>query len=229
VLVTVHAKRGTEGMNAAGILPSFTGIACHVIWARQAIDALLELKQAADAARAAGQDAIGPEVLEKHGRWFRDAAAAGIALSAARRSKLQKKRHALLAAGYRGYMPPRPARPQLGLFDNPVRVFSLDELTETVRALERERPGQTADELSRAVFAELAMKRTRRAAELVAEAIRAARAQEPRAEITGSRWQASTTEVRNWALTVGFELGSDASIPEQAVTAYNQTHPDRPY
>ena len=29
VLVTVHAKRGTEGMNAAGILPSFTGIAVH--------------------------------------------------------------------------------------------------------------------------------------------------------------------------------------------------------
>jgi transposase len=90
VLVTVHAKRGTEGMDAAGVLPAFAGIACHdawapydsydgaaghalcnahmlreltavtetgtagdVIWARQAIDALLELKRAADAARAA--------------------------------------------------------------------------------------------------------------------------------------------------------------------------------
>jgi transposase len=132
VLVTVHAKRGTEGMNAAGILPSFTGIACHdawkpydsydgvaghalcnahllreltavtetgtpddVIWARQAIDALLDLKEAADAARAAGNDTIDAEVLDKHGRWFRGAAAAGITLSAARRSKLQKKRHAL--------------------------------------------------------------------------------------------------------------------------------------
>jgi hypothetical protein len=126
-------------------------------------------------------------------------------------------------------MPSRPSRHQLGLFDNPVRVFSLDELTKTVRALERERPGQTADELSRAVFAELAMKRTRRAAELVAEAIRVARAQDPRAEITGSSWQASTTEVRNWALTAGFELGGDGSIPAQAITAYNQTHPDRPY
>jgi hypothetical protein len=41
------------------------------------------------------------------------------------------------------------------------------------------------------------MKRTRRAAELVAEAIRLARTQEPRAEITGSQWQASTEEVRN--------------------------------
>ena len=68
-----------------------TGTADDVIWARQAIDALLELKQAADAARAAGHDAIDAEVLEKHGRWFRDAADAGIVLNAARRSKLQKK------------------------------------------------------------------------------------------------------------------------------------------
>jgi len=35
-----------------------------VIWARQAIDALLELKQAADAARAAGHEAIDAEILE---------------------------------------------------------------------------------------------------------------------------------------------------------------------
>ena len=33
VLVTVHAKRGTEGMDAAGVLPSFAGIACHDAWA----------------------------------------------------------------------------------------------------------------------------------------------------------------------------------------------------
>ena len=44
--------------------------------------------------RRAGR-ASATEVLEKHGRWFRDAAAAGIALNAARRSTLQKKRHAL--------------------------------------------------------------------------------------------------------------------------------------
>jgi hypothetical protein len=126
-------------------------------------------------------------------------------------------------------MPSQPARPQLGLFDNPVRIFSLDELAETVRQLEHERPGQTTDELSRAVFAELAMKPTRRAAELVTEAIKMARPHQPRAEIAGSRWQASTSEVRNWALNAGFEIGSDGTIPEQAITAYNQTHPDRPY
>jgi transposase len=32
-LVTVHAKRGKEGMNAAGVLPAFGGIACHDAWA----------------------------------------------------------------------------------------------------------------------------------------------------------------------------------------------------
>ena len=66
-----------------------------MIWARQAIDALLELKKAADAARPAGGGAIDAEIVDKHGRWFRDAAAAGITLNAARRSPLQKKRHAL--------------------------------------------------------------------------------------------------------------------------------------
>ena len=66
-----------------------------MIWARQATDALLELKKAAGAARAAGHDAIDAEILDKHGRWFRDAADAGIVLNAARGSKLQRKRHAL--------------------------------------------------------------------------------------------------------------------------------------
>jgi hypothetical protein len=33
VLVTVHPKRGKQGMNAAGILPSFAGIAAHDAWA----------------------------------------------------------------------------------------------------------------------------------------------------------------------------------------------------
>ena len=132
VLVTVHAKRGKDGMDAAGILPAFAGIAVHdawapydsygtvaahalcnahilreltavtetgtprdVIWAGQATRALLALKKAAGAAREAGKDTISPDLLASHEKDFRDAAAAGIALNAARRSKLEKKRHAL--------------------------------------------------------------------------------------------------------------------------------------
>jgi transposase len=72
-----------------------TGTDLDVTWARQAADALLALKDAADAARAAGRDGISQDILEKHGTWFCDAAAAGTALNAARRSPLQKKRHAL--------------------------------------------------------------------------------------------------------------------------------------
>jgi transposase len=132
VLVTVHAKRGKDGMKAAGVLPSFRGIAAHdawkpydsygnvaghalcnahllreliavtetgtaldQAWARQAIDALLALKDAAGAAREAGHAAIGPKILAGHEDWLRKAAATGIALNAARKGKLQQKRHAL--------------------------------------------------------------------------------------------------------------------------------------
>jgi hypothetical protein len=126
-------------------------------------------------------------------------------------------------------MPPRPSGPQRGLFDNPVLAFSLEELTETVQALERRQPGRTVDELTTAVFTELAVKRTRRAADLIAEAIRIARARQPRAQITATRWQAGTSEVREWAAANGFQIGTDGTIPAQAITAYNQTHPDRPY
>ncbi len=122
-----------------------------------------------------------------------------------------------------------PHRPPLGLFDNEVRLYSLDELTETVRLLERSQPGRTAGELSDAVFAELAMKRSRRAVELVAEAIRRARSREPREDIGGSRWQAGTAEVRAWALGAGYEIPADGAIPEHAIAAYNETHQDRPY
>ena len=134
MLVTVHAKRGKDGMTAAGVLPSFGGIACHdawkpydsfagvaghalcnahllrelaavtetgtgldKAWAKQAIDALLALKDAADAVRAAGQGAIGPQVLARQRTYYRDAAATGIALNAARNGKLQEKRNALAA------------------------------------------------------------------------------------------------------------------------------------
>lgn len=126
-------------------------------------------------------------------------------------------------------MPPLPAGIQIGLFDNPVRAFGLEELAEIVRNLERQQPGRTVDEISAAVFAELAMKRTRRASDLVAEAIRIARQNKPRADIAGSRWQASTSEVRDWAASNGFQIGTDGTIPGQAISAYNQTHPGRPY
>lgn len=33
VLVTVQGKRGKQGMDAAGVLPAFAGIACHDAWA----------------------------------------------------------------------------------------------------------------------------------------------------------------------------------------------------
>ena len=132
VLVTVHPKRGTQGMDAAGVLPAFTGIACHdawapydsytgvaghalcnahilrelaavtetgtgldVTWAEQATGALVALKEAAGEAREAGHDAIDAKLLAEHEIYFRAAAVAGVTLNAARRSKLQKKRHAL--------------------------------------------------------------------------------------------------------------------------------------
>jgi hypothetical protein len=57
----------------------------------------------------------------------------------------------------------------------------------------------------------------------------ASAAWQPRAEITATRWQAGTSEVREWAAGNGFQIGTDRTIPEQAITAYNQTHPDRPY
>jgi Domain of unknown function (DUF5753) len=61
----------------------------------QAVDALLALNEAADAALAAGQDAIDAETRTKHEDWYRQAAATGITLSAARQGKLRQKRHAL--------------------------------------------------------------------------------------------------------------------------------------
>jgi transposase len=33
VLLSVHARRGTKGMDAAGVLPTFTGVAVHDAWA----------------------------------------------------------------------------------------------------------------------------------------------------------------------------------------------------
>ena len=152
-LFTVHAKRGKDGMKAAGVLPSFAGIAVHDAWApydtfdnvaghalcgahvlrelvavtetgtdldrtwaQQAIDALLALNEAAEAARAAGQAAIDPETRTKHEDWYRQAAETGIALNAARQrqapAETARPRHE--DEGPRGRLPavrPRPARP----------------------------------------------------------------------------------------------------------------------
>jgi transposase len=131
-LFTVHAKRGKDGMDAAGVLPAFAGIAVHdawapcdcyenvaghalcgahvlrelvavtetgtghdVTWAKQAIDALNALNQAAEAARQAGKPAIDEDFRKKHEDWYRDAAKTGTALNAGRNGALQKKRHAL--------------------------------------------------------------------------------------------------------------------------------------
>ncbi len=69
--------------------------------AQQAIDALLALKNAAGAAREAGQAAVSRKDRVTHGTYFTDAAKAGIALNAARRTKLQKKRHALATRSVR--------------------------------------------------------------------------------------------------------------------------------
>jgi transposase len=132
VLVTVHAKRGKDGMKAAGILPFFTGIAVHDAWkpydtfenvaghalcgahvlrelvavtqtgtdldrawAQQAIDALLALDEAAEAARAAGKAAVSAKIPAEHQDRYCKAAASGVALNACRNGKLQQKRHAL--------------------------------------------------------------------------------------------------------------------------------------
>jgi hypothetical protein len=72
-----------------------TGTKDDVIWAQQAIDALLTLKEAAGTARDAGNHATDPEILDKQCGCFREAADAGTVLNAARRSKLHKKRNAL--------------------------------------------------------------------------------------------------------------------------------------
>jgi len=73
-------------------LPRSRWAARYLAWI---IDALLDLKKAADAAREAGCGAIDPEIVGMQSRWYREAADAGIDLNAARRSKLQRKRHAL--------------------------------------------------------------------------------------------------------------------------------------
>lgn len=117
----------------------------------------------------------------------------------------------------------RHAARQLGLFDDPVRALSPEELTQTVRKPERQRPGQTVDAISSAVFAELAMKRTRRASDLVTEAIRIARQRKLRAEITRTLWRASTSEVSAWP-TYHYEISGNMAPQPSTVTTGTSHH-----
>jgi hypothetical protein len=71
-----------------------TGTDLDRAWAQQAIDALLALDEAAEAARAAGKAAMDPKTREEHEDWYRKAAATGITLNVGRGSKLRQKRRA---------------------------------------------------------------------------------------------------------------------------------------
>lgn len=130
-LITVHARRGTEAMNAAGVLPAFHGVAVHdawapydtyttaghalcgahvlreltavidaaptgaYCWARQAHDALLDLKALVDAAIAAGAPGVDPVALAHQTHLLRSAANLGVTANHDRPGKLARKHRAL--------------------------------------------------------------------------------------------------------------------------------------
>lgn len=130
-LITVHARRGTEAMNAAGVLPAFSGVAVHdawapydtyttaghalcgahllreltavidagppgtYCWARQASDALLDLKALVEAAVQAGAPRVDPVALARQTHLLRSAANLGVAANHDRATKVRKKHHAL--------------------------------------------------------------------------------------------------------------------------------------
>src|SRR5260370_4293981 len=92
--VAGHALRGAHVLRAL-VAVTETGTDLARAWAQQAIDALMALGEAAEAARAAGKTAMDPESLAENEDWYRKAAATGIALNAGRNGKLQQKRNAL--------------------------------------------------------------------------------------------------------------------------------------
>jgi hypothetical protein len=129
-------------------------------------------------------------------------------------------------------MPRVRAGQQRGLFDNPVGYFGTEELV--AAALERIAtgdPGGTAAQLAADILDELGIKPTRRAKELVAEAIRLARrGLRPRLDgVAGSACRAGEDEVRGWARTVGYATDDGDVLPHAVISAYNNSHPDRPF
>jgi transposase len=133
-LITVHDKRGTIAMDAAGVLPGFTGVAVHDAWApydtytgathalcnshvlrelaavtdadpaatwcwaRQAADALCEMKDLIDAALAAtpGELAgVDHAALDTELVLYRSAVRIGERVTAGRATKVEAKHHAL--------------------------------------------------------------------------------------------------------------------------------------
>lgn len=130
-LITCHPKRGVAAIDAAGVLPEFTGVAVHdawapydtypgathalcgahllreltavidispagaYCWARQAHDALLDLKVLVDDAVAAGDVSVDAVALARHTCLLRSAANIGVSENRDRDGKLAKKHHAL--------------------------------------------------------------------------------------------------------------------------------------
>ncbi|HUZ54781.1 MAG TPA: IS66 family transposase, partial [Streptosporangiaceae bacterium] len=111
-LITVHARRGKEAMDAAGVLPSFRGIAVHDAWAPYdtyasvaghalcGAHALRELQAVTDAAPAgqwcwATQAGIDPAAMARARREFRSAVLIGFRDTAPRAGPLMKKHQAL--------------------------------------------------------------------------------------------------------------------------------------
>ncbi|MEW2268880.1 IS66 family transposase [Streptomyces griseofuscus] len=131
-LITVHERRGVKGIEHAGILPRYLGVAVHDAWApydtygqatralcaahalrelvavtetaadeqtaamtERVIEALRELKAAAEEARDAGRDAIDAQAKTTGLDGLRAAILAEVAPTAERSTKRQTTHHAL--------------------------------------------------------------------------------------------------------------------------------------
>lgn len=120
---------------------------------------------------------------------------------------------------------------QRALFDNPVGEFSTEEIIAVIRELGHTggEPPSVA-ELADGVLDKLAIKRTRRAREVVMDAIRLARRAEATPhDIAPTALQAGGAEVRAWARAARYDVDEHEPIPAAVIAAYNRAHPDRPY